>query len=208
MHSATDNNATPNEALRQKSTESSPVGNCDPVIENHSRQETLQPTFAQPTKPDDYAPLFNATRFRAPRDKMVQSSSTLPPVPPPRDYTASRNETGQPSSTNHQSLPAGDYASLDRTTISWEVERKHVKIDKVIGKGAFGQVVKATVLDLRGTPGPTVVAVKMLKGNFCLVTSVCGTRIVKKMPNSLSLLCQTFSMAQDSRLHNLLLLIL
>ena len=164
VHSTNDN-ATPNEALRQKSTISSPPGNCAPDIENHSREETLQRTSAHPTKPEDYAPLIN-TRSRAPRDKTVQSSSTLPPVPPPRDYTSSRNETGQPSSTNHQSLPAGDYASLDRTSISWEVKRKHVKIDKVIGKGAFGQVVKATVLDLRGRPGPTVVAVKMLKGDW------------------------------------------
>ena len=43
-----------------------------------------------------------------------------------------------------------------------------MNIDKVIGKGAFGQVAKATVVDLPGRPGQTVVAVKMLKGTLCL----------------------------------------
>ena len=37
-------------------------------------------------------------------------------------------------------------------------------IEKIIGKGAFGQVAKATVDFLRGMPQKTLVAVKMLKG--------------------------------------------
>jgi len=48
--------------------------------------------------------------------------------------------------------------------LSWGIPRDHVTIEKIIGKGAFGQVAKGTVTDLRGRPKKTLVAVKMLKG--------------------------------------------
>ena len=56
-----------------------------------------------------------------------------------------------------------DYAPLHPQTRSWEVEKQHVTIEKIIGKGAFGQVAKGTAKELRGRPGETTVAVKMLK---------------------------------------------
>ncbi|XP_022793673.1 hemicentin-1-like [Stylophora pistillata] len=59
-----------------------------------------------------------------------------------------------------------DYAALDPSTRSWEVERDHVAIEKIVGKGAFGQVAKGTVTELRGRPGTTIAAKKMLKGKF------------------------------------------
>ena len=55
------------------------------------------------------------------------------------------------------------YAALHPLTRSWEVPRHHVIIEKVIGKGAFGQVAKGTTEGLRGMPGITTVAIKMLK---------------------------------------------
>ena len=55
------------------------------------------------------------------------------------------------------------YAPLHPLTRSWEVPRHHVIIEKVIGKGAFGQVAKGTTEGLRGMPGITTVAIKMLK---------------------------------------------
>ena len=55
-----------------------------------------------------------------------------------------------------------EYAPLHPNT-RWEVARNHVTIEKIIGKGAFGQVAKGTAMDLRGRPGKTTVAVKMLK---------------------------------------------
>ena len=61
-----------------------------------------------------------------------------------------------------------DYAPLHPSTRSWEIPRNSVTIEKVIGKGAFGQVAKGTAIDLRGRPGNTQVAVKMLKGNLHL----------------------------------------
>ena len=62
-----------------------------------------------------------------------------------------------------------DYAPLHPSTRSWEIPRSNVKIEKVIGKGAFGQVAKGTAVDLRGRPGNTPVAVKMLKGDPYLI---------------------------------------
>ncbi|XP_022807773.1 tyrosine-protein kinase receptor Tie-1-like isoform X2 [Stylophora pistillata] len=58
---------------------------------------------------------------------------------------------------------AADYAPLHPSTRSWEVSRDHVTIEKIIGKGAFGQVAKGTAAELRGRPGMTTIAIKMLK---------------------------------------------
>ena len=75
----------------------------------------------------------------------------------------SRNQT-TPSTPQMQSPSHGaEYAPLHPSTRSWEVARNHVTIEKVIGKGAFGQVAKGTAMNLRGRPGKTTVAVKMLK---------------------------------------------
>ena len=78
-----------------------------------------------------------------------------------RSHEAPRDETTVPS-------PPSVYAPLNTATRSWEIQRRTLNIVKVIGKGAFGQVAKATIVDLPGRPGQTVVAVKMLKGNSCL----------------------------------------
>ena len=77
-----------------------------------------------------------------------------------------------PSTLQVQRLSqSADYAPLHPSTRYWEVVRNLVTIEKVIGKGAFGQVAKGTAMNLRGRPGNTTVAVKMLKGktsNFFL----------------------------------------
>ena len=69
---------------------------------------------------------------------------------------------------------AADYAPLHPLTRSWEVARDHVAIEKIIGKGAFGQVAKGTAVELRGRPGTTTVAIKMLKCKawFCFEESL------------------------------------
>ena len=61
-------------------------------------------------------------------------------------------------------LQGCQYAPLNPSTHSWEIPRHHVTIEKIIGKGAFGQVAKATADGLRGMPQKTLVAVKTLKG--------------------------------------------
>ena len=53
----------------------------------------------------------------------------------------------------------------------WEVSQDKVNIVKVIGKGAFGQVAKATVENLHNVKGITTVAVKMLKSKILLLLS-------------------------------------
>ncbi|XP_066024439.1 fibroblast growth factor receptor 2-like isoform X2 [Pocillopora verrucosa] len=57
------------------------------------------------------------------------------------------------------------YASLNPYTRSWEIPREHVTIKQIIGKGAFGQVAKATAVNLQGRAKKMLVAVKMLKEN-------------------------------------------
>ncbi|XP_022809433.1 proto-oncogene tyrosine-protein kinase receptor Ret-like [Stylophora pistillata] len=53
---------------------------------------------------------------------------------------------------------------LNPRTRYWEIPTEHVTIEKIIGKGAFDQVAKATVIGLQGRLKKTVVATKMLKG--------------------------------------------
>ncbi|XP_022810419.1 proto-oncogene tyrosine-protein kinase receptor Ret-like [Stylophora pistillata] len=58
-----------------------------------------------------------------------------------------------------------EYASLNQYTLSWEIARENVTVRQIVGKGAFGQVAKATVVKLQGRAKKTLVAVKMLKEN-------------------------------------------
>ena len=57
-----------------------------------------------------------------------------------------------------------EYASLDPYTRSCEIPREHVTIKQIVGKGAFGQVAKATTSNLQRRTKKTLVAVKMLSG--------------------------------------------
>ena len=57
-----------------------------------------------------------------------------------------------------------EYGPLDPATRSWEVSRENVTIEKVIGKGSFGQVAQGTACNLPLEKETITVAVKMLKG--------------------------------------------
>ena len=59
---------------------------------------------------------------------------------------------------------SSQYTPLHPSTRSWEVPRQHVTLEKIIGKGAFGQVAKGTAISLRGHSRKTLVAIKKLKG--------------------------------------------
>ena len=67
-----------------------------------------------------------------------------------------------------------DYTPLHPSTRSWEVPRDRVSVEKIIGKGAFGQVAKGTAeqLQLRGRPGTTTVAIKMLKSMILHIVKI------------------------------------
>ena len=81
-----------------------------------------------------------------------------------RLQNASEDRGNDVSSNTSQSR---QYAPLDPSTPSWEVPRQHVTLEKVIGKGAFGQVAKGTAKSIRGRPGKTLVAIKKLRGAQC-----------------------------------------
>ena len=52
---------------------------------------------------------------------------------------------------------------------SWEISREHVEVIKVIGKGAFSEVAKATLRNMRDNRKIITVAAKMLKGEVVVL---------------------------------------
>ena len=60
--------------------------------------------------------------------------------------------------------PHNECAPLDLRTRSWEVAREDVIVEKIIGKGAFGQVAKGTAKNLSFRSGTRNVTIKMIKG--------------------------------------------
>ena len=69
-------------------------------------------------------------------------------------------------STTYAAPSSGDCMSLHPSAQSWELNREQIKILKVIGKGAFSQVAKATAWNISGEEKYSTVAVKMLKGTI------------------------------------------
>ena len=82
-----------------------------------------------------------------------------------------------------QSTASGaDYMPLHTLTRCWEVPRHQVTIEKIIGKGAFGQVAKGTAVGLLGSPETTTVAIKMLKSEllYCKLNDSLGLLAFRK----------------------------
>ncbi|XP_066024436.1 fibroblast growth factor receptor 2-like isoform X3 [Pocillopora verrucosa] len=90
------------------------------------------------------------------------------PKPSQSHYMALNDRTRSQMVADASPLSAeqiSEYASLNLYTRSWEIPREHVTIKQIIGKGAFGQVAKATAVNLQGRAKKMLVAVKMLKEN-------------------------------------------
>ena len=51
---------------------------------------------------------------------------------------------------------------------NWEIDRELINLQEVLGEGAFGRVMKAEVFGIPNMPFRCHVAVKMLKGGFCI----------------------------------------
>ena len=51
---------------------------------------------------------------------------------------------------------------------NWEIERERINLQEVLGEGAFGRVMKAEVFGIPNMPFRCHVAVKMIKGEFCI----------------------------------------
>ena len=88
-----------------------------------------------------------------------------------QQYMALDEQNRSPSTTDgglancpQPSQSVTEYTSLYSSPRCWEIPTELVTVEKVVGKGAFGQVAKATVIGLQGRPKKTLVAVKMLKG--------------------------------------------
>ncbi len=75
-------------------------------------------------------------------------------------------EVPQPQgrTSTETSLYINECAPLHPGARSWEVPRENVIIEKIIGKGAFGQVAQGKASHLRGAEETMTVAIKMLKG--------------------------------------------
>ncbi|XP_015751961.1 PREDICTED: fibroblast growth factor receptor homolog 1-like [Acropora digitifera] len=92
-----------------------------------------------------------------------------------KDEDAPESSLSRPTYVNLQEValhsnmdsdpPHNEYAPLDLRTRSWEVAREDVIVEKIIGKGAFGQVAKGTAKNLSFRRGTGNVAIKMLKAN-------------------------------------------
>ena len=80
----------------------------------------------------------------------------------PDQHSSSNTASGD--STTYAAPSSGDYMPLHPSGRAWEINREQVKIIKVVGKGAFSRVAKATAWNISGNEEHTTVAVKMLKG--------------------------------------------
>ena len=58
---------------------------------------------------------------------------------------------------------------------SWEISREHVEVIKVMGKGAFSEVAKATLRNMRDDQETITVAAKMLKGEVVVLDVIYQT---------------------------------
>ena len=77
-----------------------------------------------------------------------------------------RKSSGSPEVIPSMDASFSQHEPLHQSTISYEILREDVTIDKIIEKGAFGQVAKGKVKGLHGRQHLTQVAVKMLKGTI------------------------------------------
>ena len=107
-----------------------------------------------------------------PEENKSDAPSSVEYVKTPLDFnTESRLKDLAESQTT--TANSQRYAPWCPSPFSCEIPRENVVIEKIIGKGAFGQVAKGTVTGLRGRFQATLVAVKMLKGMmYFLVTFI------------------------------------
>ena len=105
---------------------------------------------------EDPARIQNSGVFLQSQYSSLDQDSRLPNISEHKANNVSLNAT-----------QSSQYAPLHPSTRSWEVPRQHVTLEKIIGKGAFGQVAKGTATSLRGRPGKTLVAIKKLRGVKC-----------------------------------------
>ena len=97
------------------------------------------------------------------KDHKAERSDATQFIQPRAEYMELKEISTERNTKEESTHQVADYAPLHPLTRSWEVPRDHVTVEKIIGKGAFGQVAKGTAEKFRGRPGTTTVAIKMLK---------------------------------------------
>ena len=97
------------------------------------------------------------------KDQEADCSDARQFIQPRAEYMDLKEIRTERSTEEQRAHRVADYTPLHPSTRSWEVPRDRVSVEKIIGKGAFGQVAKGTAEQLRGRPGTTTVAIKMLK---------------------------------------------
>ena len=97
------------------------------------------------------------------KDQEVDRSDARQCIQPRAEYMDLKEISTERNTKEQSPHQVADYAPLHPLTRSWEVPRDHLSVEKIIGKGAFGQVAKGTAEQFRGRPGITTVAIKMLK---------------------------------------------
>jgi hypothetical protein len=74
--------------------------------------------------------------------------------------------------------PRHHLLGTNKITDDYEIDPGQVKLGVEIGKGAFGRVHLATVENLSGLPGPTLVAVKQIKSTgIATISTQCYTSL-------------------------------
>ena len=107
---------------------------------------------------------FSSTQNEMPmKDHEAERSDATQFIQPRAEYMDLIEISTERNTKEESTHQVADYAPLHPLTRSWEVPRDHVTVEKIIGKGAFGQVAKGTAETFRGRPGTTTVAIKMLK---------------------------------------------
>ena len=107
---------------------------------------------------------FSSTQNEMPmKDHEAERSDATQFIQPRAEYMDLIEISTERNTKEESTHQVADYAPLHPLTRSWEVPRDHVTVEKIIGKGAFGQVAKGTAEKFRGRPGTTTVAIKMLK---------------------------------------------
>jgi len=80
----------------------------------------------------------------------------------PDETRTQSSETAATELINHGENFSGLNPSFS-VDIEWEIPREHLKVEKVIGRGAFGVVSRGLALNLPERPGWSVVAVKSIQ---------------------------------------------
>lgn len=96
-----------------------------------------------------------------------QSNHLIPQARTRHGQHGYQNDRMTPTPYQNTLPPAGSGVSPYSRVLSntnWEVSNNHLSLFERIGGGSFGQVWKGAALDVAGTKGWSIVAVKMLKG--------------------------------------------